>query len=278
MKIAFASIKGGTGKTTLALMFAKAAGKAVFADMCSGGEPFMLLKPEIEKEFNFYRTMPVIDLEKCTFCETCARECPYMAIFVNEEKRIHELYPEICRSCGVCEEVCPEEGAIIEEEQKKGIIRKGRKDGIEFIDGILYGRQYSAAPMIKELNEYAIRSRSLTIYDSPSGSSYELSLAVENADFVIIPAVPDIPGKAALARTVEILRDLHKNMAIIINKTVGGSEIIRNYAELEEIPILGEIPFDHEIEIMNARQEIPFEKYNEKFKDIIENIPDELLI
>lgn len=278
MRIAFASIKGGTGKTTLALMFAKAAGKALFADMCPGGEAFTLLKPEIEKEFNFYRKMPVINLEKCTFCETCARECPYLAIYVNEEKQIHEFYPEICRSCGVCEEVCPEEGAIIEEEQKKGIIRKGRKDGIEFIDGILLGRQYSAAPIITEIREYAMKSRALTIFDAPSGSSYELSLAVENADFVIIPAIPDIPGKAALARTVEIMRDLHKNIAIIINKTISGSEIIRNYAELEEIPVLGEIPFDHEIETMNARKEIPFEKYNEKFKDILENIPDELLI
>ncbi len=278
MRTAFASIKGGTGKTTLALMLAKAAGRALFADMCPGGETFKLLKPEIEKEINFYRTMPVIDLEKCTFCETCARECPYLAIFVDEEKQIHELYPEICRSCGVCAEVCPEKGAIIEEERKKGIIRMGRKDSIEFIDGILSGRQYSAAPMIREIRQYAMRYRALTIFDVPSGSSFELSIAVENADFVIIPAVPDIPGKAALARTVEILRDIHKNIAIIINKTASGSDIIKNYAEMEEIPVLGEIPFDHEIEIMNSRGEIPFEKYSEQFKDIIENIPDELLI
>lgn len=56
---------------------------------------------------------PVIDVEKCKRCGSCAKICPEDVFFgtkVNELPRVS--YPEECAHCNACVEECPVEGAI----------------------------------------------------------------------------------------------------------------------------------------------------------------------
>ena len=50
---------------------------------------------------------PVIDLEKCTDCRLCIKDCISKAI-VSDTK---EILPDKCNLCGHCTAVCPE-GAV----------------------------------------------------------------------------------------------------------------------------------------------------------------------
>lgn len=58
------------------------------------------------------RSLPVLDMAKCTSCEKCAGECPEMCIAMMPIEDVGKKKPEInlskCSSCGRCAVVCPE--------------------------------------------------------------------------------------------------------------------------------------------------------------------------
>jgi electron transfer flavoprotein alpha subunit len=54
----------------------------------------------------------IVDIKKCTGCETCLESCPFDAINMKDDKAVINEY---CNSCMTCISVCPE-GAIIETE------------------------------------------------------------------------------------------------------------------------------------------------------------------
>ncbi len=58
-------------------------------------------------------SMPVIvDVEKCTGCESCVGECPSEAISITDEKA--KIDADACVDCGVCVEACSVEAISME--------------------------------------------------------------------------------------------------------------------------------------------------------------------
>ncbi|MCX8103461.1 MAG: FAD-dependent oxidoreductase [Candidatus Bipolaricaulota bacterium] len=47
-----------------------------------------------------------VDQEKCTACLTCVRECPFGAVFINEQG-LAEIEAVKCQGCGICAADCP---------------------------------------------------------------------------------------------------------------------------------------------------------------------------
>src|SRR5690554_6035214 len=128
MKIAIASGKGGTGKTTiatnLALYLSKYTYRTVYLD-CDVEEPngHLFLKPEIEKKIISSIPVPVIDNSKCVACGECVRFCEYKAL-VRLGERVF-LYPELCHGCGGCTLLCQNQ-AITEQPKEIGFVEKGK--------------------------------------------------------------------------------------------------------------------------------------------------------
>jgi Indolepyruvate ferredoxin oxidoreductase, alpha and beta subunits len=54
----------------------------------------------------------IVDMEKCTGCETCVDECPAAAITMEKEKA--KVDPDLCVDCGSCVDVCPSEAITLE--------------------------------------------------------------------------------------------------------------------------------------------------------------------
>jgi len=52
----------------------------------------------------------VVDVEKCTGCESCVEACPTEAITINDESKA-VVNEDECVDCGSCVDACPE-GAI----------------------------------------------------------------------------------------------------------------------------------------------------------------------
>ena len=112
LRIAVASGKGGTGKTTLATNLASvvaAEGKDVTYLDCDVEEPngHIFLKPEITSSKPVGNLIPKVDEEKCIHCGKCGEICQYSAIVCIGEKVL--VYPELCHACGGCSLVCPAE-------------------------------------------------------------------------------------------------------------------------------------------------------------------------
>ena len=83
MKIAIASGKGGTGKTSVAVNLALSLGKTQILD-CDVEEPnvHILLKPEFKSSSPVELLVPEIMEERCDYCGECSRFCRYNALFI----------------------------------------------------------------------------------------------------------------------------------------------------------------------------------------------------
>jgi len=110
MRIAIASGKGGTGKTTiatnLALMSARAGRKVQYLD-CDVEEPngHIFLKPTIEKMLSVTVEVPQVDAKRCTGCGQCGEICQYRAIVHLKDNNVL-TFEQLCHSCGGCVRIC----------------------------------------------------------------------------------------------------------------------------------------------------------------------------
>ena len=136
MKIAIASGKGGTGKTTLSCALAFSVDGPVRLIDCDVEEPnsHFFVQPQIDRTEDVLSPVPVVDEAKCTGCGECGRVCQFSAIVSLGKKTL--VFNELCHSCGGCARICPS-GAIAEVPKKIGELEFGRHENVEFISGRL---------------------------------------------------------------------------------------------------------------------------------------------
>ena len=248
MRIAIASGKGGTGKTTVATNLASVAlrtGRSVAYLDCDVEEPngHIFLKPEITDRKPVGSLIPRVDVEKCTFCGKCGEICQYSAIVPVGEKVL--VYPELCHGCGGCLLVCPG-SAITEVSREIGVLETGRAGTIEFARGVLKVGEPMSPPLIK-----AVKSTSfhvdLTIVDAPPGTSCPVIEAVRGTDFVILVTEPTPFGFHDLKLAVEMVRVLKLPFGVVINRAGLDGRETRLYCTGQRITILQEIPDDRKL-------------------------------
>ncbi|MFC1489601.1 ATP-binding protein [Candidatus Latescibacterota bacterium] len=248
MKIAIASGKGGTGKTTVATNLAWTiadAGDTVSYIDCDVEEPngHIFLKPEIETKQSATMDFPVIDEEKCISCGLCAKICQYTAILVLGETAI--VFPELCHACGGCLMVCPV-GAITFEKREIGIIESGKSNGVRFVHGKLNVGQVMSPPLIKQ-TKALVSDDNVTIIDSPPGTSCPVIESVKDADFVLLVTEPTPFGLSDLKLAVEVLRALKIPFGVFINRSGIGTQDTVTFCKKNRISILSSLPDNRHI-------------------------------
>jgi len=274
VRVAVASGKGGTGKTTVAVNLTLSLENAHLFD-CDVEEPNVhtLLHPQqIESEPVTVLT-PVVDQEKCTLCGECGKFCQFNAIFVGKTKVM--VYDEICHSCGGCALVCPE-GAIREVERKIGTLNFGLSGEVKLTYGSLNIGEPMAVPLIKAVKTKA-KGDGIEILDAPPGTSCTVIETMQECDYVILVTEPTPFGLHDLSMTVNVIDKLDIPYGIIINRAGIGTYETERYLEGKNIPILMEIPFDRRIAELYSKG-IPFvtelSEYREIFKQVWRRIEE----
>jgi MinD superfamily P-loop ATPase len=277
MIISVASGKGGTGKTTIATNLAVSLGPGVRLLDCDVEEPnaHLFLKPEIRHVESVTTPVPEVDNQKCTLCRKCAEICQYKAIVVLGANVL--TFSEMCHSCGGCMRVCPE-GAIHETGRELGVVERGSRNGLEFVHGRLRVGEAMSPPLIRKVREY-MRPDGVTIIDAPPGTSCPVIAAMKGADFVLLVTEPTPFGLHDLKLAVGAVRVLDIPCGLVINRADMGDDLVRAYAEEENLPILLEIPFDRRIAEAYSRGEMVVDvlpEWKERFSGLYRQIEAEV--
>jgi len=253
VKLAIASGKGGTGKTTvavsLALSLASAAVPPLFLD-CDVEEPnaALFLRPEMMARRDVGLLIPVVDTARCTACGRCAEVCEYHAITVIGKQVL--VFPELCHGCGSCPRQCPE-GAIHETLNVMGTLEKGLAGAVEFFQGTLNVGEAMAVPVIRQLKQWAMQSDvgdRPVILDAPPGASCPVVETMRGADAVLLVTEPTPFGLHDLRVAVQVARDeLGLPVAVIVNRDGVGDAGVDTYCAAEGLPILLRIPLERAI-------------------------------
>lgn len=271
--IAVASGKGGTGKTTVAVNMALSLGDVTLLD-CDVEEPnaYTLLHHEGLSSESVKVPMPLIDMDRCNLCGTCANFCEFNAIFVGKNVLV---YPEMCHSCGGCALVCPE-GAIKEGAREVGNLYSTSVNGIRLVYGELNVGEPIAIPVIKAVKNRIDRN-GITILDAPPGTACPVIETIQESDFVVLVTEPTPFGLHDLGMTVDVIRELDIPHGVVLNRAGVGNNEVKDFCIAKEIPILLEIPFDRKIAELYSKgvpfvQEIP--EWRGQFKHLYEVIKE----
>lgn len=249
MKIAIASGKGGTGKTTIATnlvwILAQQDRRVQYLD-CDVEEPngHIFLKPDIHKTNKVVVPVPEVDLGKCTGCGECGKLCQYSAIVHLKDNNVL-TFEQLCHSCGGCFLVCPAE-AIKEKCKVIGFLDKGSSDGIDFIQGRLDIGDVRTPALIKKVKQN-INDSSISIIDAPPGTSCPVIEAVRDVDLVLLITEPTPFGLNDLKLAVEMVRQLRLCFSIVINRCGPGDDRVYQYCKQERINIVMELPDDRRV-------------------------------
>ncbi|MFP3867175.1 MAG: ATP-binding protein [Desulfobacteraceae bacterium] len=246
MKIAIASGKGGTGKTTLAVNLAAALGNQAQLLDCDVEEPNDHLFLPIIKGQNETVTAPVpeVDLDRCNFCGACGEICQFSAIVPLEQNVL--VFPEMCHSCGGCFLVCEPE-AIHERSRQLGEIHSGwSQEEVHCVYGHLRVGEAMAPPLIREVKARMDPSRTVII-DAPPGTSCPVIAAIKDADFVVLVTEPTPFGFHDLKLAVETTRTMGLPMGVVINQADIGTPEVQNYCDREQLPVLLSLPYSRQV-------------------------------
>ncbi len=273
LKIAIASGKGGTGKTTIAVNLAKSLGENVQLLDCDVEEPnsHIFLHPVISQVEDVNVSIPDVDLSKCTFCGKCQEICQFNAIVVIKNNVL--VFPELCHSCAGCWLVCPE-NCIAQKERVVGVTEEGGNSDVKFVDGRLDIGEVMSPPIIRAVKDRTANSM-IVIIDAPPGTSCPVIEAVRGSDFVILVTEPTPFGLHDLVLAVEVVRALGISFGVVINRSDIGDNKVREYCDSENIQILLEIPNDRKIAEAYSRGKIIIDiypEYRKRFLDLYEKI------
>jgi len=263
MRIAVASGKGGTGKTTVATSLALslqtsevstglpksslASDPPLFLD-CDVEAPnaHLFLKPTFERCQEVGLLIPRVDEAKCTHSGKCAEVCQYHAIAVLGKKVL--VFPQLCHGCGSCTLICPEH-AISEVSDVMGVLESGTADsGIHFARGVMNVGEPMATPIIRQLKKWAApRPDQIVILDASPGTSCPVVESVRGADFLLLVTEPTPFGLHDLKLAVQVGHELNLPMGVVVNRDGIGDGGVDEFCAAEGLPILMRIPFDRAV-------------------------------
>lgn len=288
MKIAIASGKGGTGKTTVSLNLYHFLSKELRFKVqlidCDVEEPNdALFFPEIKTKDvkEVFSLVPKIDTNKCTFCKRCAEWCEFNAITIVKNLKFAEVNTDLCHSCGVCTVAC-NFNAITEYKKPLGVISEiNTSFGLGLIEARLEIGSAMQTSLIKEVKKYADDKAALTLFDAPPGTSCPVVETVSDTDYVILVTEPTPFGLNDLKITVDLLFDLNIPFGVIVNKADIGNNEVFEYLNEKSIEIIGNIPFSKEYARNYAEgqlfENIPSE-INSAYAEILLKLKDKIAI
>lgn len=275
MKIAVLSGKGGTGKTLVSVNLAAVANQAYYFD-CDVEEPngYLFFQPTSIVSEKVDIELPIVDQKLCTGCRKCINFCKFNALaYVGDKLHIFE---SICHACGGCILFCPER-ALSTKYKTIGQIQKGKSGNVFVNTGILNAGEASGVPIIKELLKGEKQDQTISFIDCPPGSACAVMESIKDVDYCILVAEPSLFGTHNLAMVYDLVKLFKKPHGVILNKCLDGTDPSEQFCLKNGIKILGKIPFDNDLGLLNSNGLIAARE-SEKYKHVFASLLAKLIM
>lgn len=257
--------KGGTGKTTVAASFLSLAGIAVAAD-CDVDAPnlhLLLDSTLLSRELFEGAMIAHIDSEKCVRCSICEEFCPFGAI----KGLVVDAYS--CESCGVCELVCQDGAARLFPATTGELFVSETRFG-PLAHALLRPGGEASGKLVTRVKEAASRlagerGLDLVIVDGSPGIGCPVIASVAGSDLILAVAEPTMSGLWGLERIHGVAQHFGVAMGVCINKADINREIaddILGYCSKTQLEVLGEVPFDEEVNQATMNGELLVQRYS----------------
>lgn len=261
-QLVIVSGKGGTGKTSVTASFAQLNSRAhiptalVDADV-DASNLALLMEPFDTRTEDFYAgEKALIDQSACKRCGRCQEVCRFSAVQANGsghkvKSLIYQIDTLSCEGCGACQVVCPYDAIQMITQQAGAWHRSQTRFGALFHAGLLPGQENSGklVTLVKQQARLHAMENGYpqVLVDGPPGIGCPVISAFAGADLALIVTEATLSGLHDLKRILTTVRHFKLAAAVCINKTdlyPQGAEEIRQFAREENLPVVGEIPYD----------------------------------
>ncbi len=244
-RIAIASGKGGTGKTTLSVNLSRwlAQKQKVRLVDLDVEEPNsgLFLAMSAEQKRSVKRKIPAWDKSSCLFCGNCQKVCNFNSIIQTQSLVL--IFQQLCHSCRACFELCPA-GALQPSDYTVGQVSFFEDENLQFIEGRLDVGQEQAVPVIAEVLDYLDENpldEGLTIIDSPPGAACPAVETFGRADFVLLVVEPTPFGLYDGSLAIKVTQELGKPVAVVVNKWSGDSDLLQEFVAENSVEVITKI-------------------------------------
>lgn len=276
-RIAVASGKGGTGKTTVALNLAAMFGEPVQLADCDVEEPnvnlFLRCDQLVPSEVAML--VPQVDQQRCNGCGACGELCQFRGIVAVGNRAL--VFPELCHGCGGCALVCPT-GAITERPHRIGTVSTGQSGTIRLIEGRLEVGVSLVPPVIRAVREQ-LQDDLPAILDAPPGTSCPVVATLRECDYLLLVTDPTPFGLHDLKLAVALARELNLACGVVVNRAGEDLVGLHSYCRSENLPILLSLPDDRQIAEVVSRGDLvamTFPEYGLMFAELADRVKQEL--
>ncbi|MET1101159.1 MAG: ATP-binding protein [Pyrodictiaceae archaeon] len=263
VELVVASGKGGVGKSTiaasLAIVLAEKSYNVVAADADAEAPNMHLVLGvgEPDEIIPYYEGRLAYILEdKCLgeSCGLCVEACSYEAIEPKDGK--YQINPFICEGCITCSAVCPVKAIRYRFRVRAGEIRVYRRTlyGFPLVSGEIRPGRPNSGKLVTEVKNKAhsiLGSRNgVIVVDAAAGIGCQVISSLTGAQLALLVAEPTPASLSDLKRIHLLTKHFGIAPMLVINKydlNPSYVEEIKAYAERENIPIIGMVPYDESV-------------------------------
>ncbi len=258
-KIAITGGKGGTGKSTFAVLltnqYLNQNKKIVLVDAdVECPNDYLLIDQKLKKtKKNIYAKFPKLNKKKCTKCGKCVKACRSNAIF-----QVPNQFPifmgELCSACGTCWTICPEK-AITTKKVKTGQIYINKiNQNFYLITGLAKAGLDETGPIVTQLKSIALdfakkHNADYILFDTAAGTHCPVIQALLGTDqaYAVTEATP--MGAYDLNIILNLLKKLKIKTKIVLNQAdYGNKKLITEILKKSNIKKIDrEIPYSKKI-------------------------------
>lgn len=257
-KLGITGGKGGTGKSTIAILLAnqyfKKGKKVVLVDSdVECPNDYLLLGQKLKKPIEkIYTQFPKLDKNKCQRCGLCVKNCRSNAVF-QAPGQYPIFIKDLCSGCGACWLVCPHQAIQPEKEETGQVFLNQIRKNYWLVTGMAKPGLEETGPLVSQIKKITLKfsqdkKADVVLFDTAAGTHCPVISALLDVDLAYAVTEPTPMGAVDLDLILELCQKLKVPTKVIINQAdLGDKEKVQKIVKKHKTKIVKEIPYSKKI-------------------------------